>query len=308
MSEDLEKISGYSSIEFKANQVVEGFLTGLHKSPFHGFSVEFADTRAYNTGESTRHIDWKLFARTDKLFVKKYEEETNLRCLLVLDNSSSMCFPLEKKGDFTNPNKLSFSIYACGAIISMLYKQRDAFGISLISNKIDYLSEIKSNFAHKRHVYTLLEQLMDKKTKDFPTDTKIDTIIHQLSEAIHRRSLVIIFTDLLSNSTEDDFIHSLQHLKHNKHEVILFHVIDKQKEEDLVFKNRPYRFIDIETKEEVKMNPTQIQQEYEQTMQDKFNKIHNACNQMQIDFVPCDINKDFSQILLPFFIKRTRMR
>ena len=309
MSEDLEKINGYSSIELISNQVVEGFLTGLHKSPFHGFSVEFADFRAYNTGESTRHIDWKLFARTDKLFIKKYEEETNLRCLLVIDNSSSMCFPLDKKGDFKNPNKLSFAIYASGAIISMIYKQRDAFGISLISDKIDYISEIKSNFAHKRYIYTLLEQLLDKKHKSFPNKTHIDTILHQLSEQIHRRSLVIIFSDLLSNETTDeDFIHSLQHLKHNKHEVIVFHTIDSMKEENLDFKNRPYKFVDIETNEQIKLNPIQIREEYSKFMEQKFKKIHNACNQLKIDFVECDINKDFSQVLLPYFLKRTRLK
>lgn len=309
MIQNLEKIS-YSSIELRAKQVVEGFLSGLHKSPFHGYSVEFADYRAYNTGESTRFIDWKLFARTDKLFIKNYQQETNLRCMIALDNSLSMCFPFDKKQiSFTNPNKITFSVYAAAAILQMLYKQRDAFGLSLISDKIDYISEVKSSEVHKKHIFTLLEQLMQKDYKDFSQSTDLAPLLHRLATQIHKRSLVVIFTDLLSaeNQTEE-FIKSLQHLKFAKHEVILFHIFDKSLEENLQYKDRPYKFIDVETKQELKVNPSEIRGKYQQLIKDNFSKIHSACDDMQIDYVECDINKGLDQILIPYFNKRIRMR
>ena len=306
----LEQISGYSSIELKAKQVVEGFLSGLHKSPFHGYSVEFADYRAYNTGESTRFVDWKLYARTDKLFIKNYQQETNLRCMIALDNSLSMCFPFDKKQvSFNNPNKITFCIYAAAVILQMLYKQRDAFGLSLISDKIDYISEVKSSEVHKKHIFTLLEQLMNKPYKEFPQSTDTAPLLHILANQIHKRSLVVIFTDLLSTDTQDEgFIKALQHLKFAKHEVILFHVLDKSLEENLQYKDRPYKFIDAETKEELKVNPSEIRDKYQSLMADKFAKIHSACNDMQIDYVECDINKGFDQILIHYFYKRIRMR
>lgn len=289
---------------------MEGFLTGLHKSPFHGFSVEFADYRAYNIGESTRYIDWKLFARTDKLFVKNYEQETNLRCLLVIDNSASMSFPFDKKNlSLDNPNKLIFSVESAAALVAMLYKQRDAFGLSLVSDKIDFISEIKSNFAHKKYVYTLLEQLCDKKKEEFPTQTKLSPLIHQLAEQVHKRSLVVIFSDLLGEENdEQELIKSLQHLRYNQHEVILFHTIDKKLEQNFLYSNRPYKFKDVETGEEYKLNPSDIRSAYQEKMQKRFENIHTACNNIRTDYVECDINKSLDQVLMPYFLKRIRLK
>ena len=133
---DRRKFQQLSKLEFMAKQAVEGFITGMHKSPFHGFSVEFAEHKLYNTGESTRHIDWKLYARSEKLFVKRYEEETNLRCHLVIDHSSSMYFPAGVKADSDNLNKLKFSIYASAAMIELFRRQRDAVGLSLFSDTV----------------------------------------------------------------------------------------------------------------------------------------------------------------------------
>ncbi len=306
---NLENIS-YGQIELRAKQVVEGFLSGLHRSPFRGFSVEFADYRAYNTGESTRFIDWRLFARTDKLFLKNYQQETNLRCTVVMDNSASMCFPFDKKSvSFDNPNKITFATYSAAALINMLYKQRDAFSLALLSDRIDYISEVRSTYAHKKHIFTLLERLMQKDYKTFPKNTDLAPLLHQMATQIHKRSLIIIFTDLLSaNENIDEFIKSLQHLKFAKHEILLFHVFDKTLEENLQYKNRPYRFIDIETNEELKVNPSEIREEYMRIMHDNFSKICSACNDMHIDYIECDINKGFDQILVPYFYKRIRLR
>ena len=187
MSDKIESIIGYPSLELVTNQVVEGFITGLHKSPFHGFSVEFAEHRLYNSGESTKNIDWKLYGRTDKLFVKKYEEETNLRCLLVVDNSSSMFFPTHKEPSFSNPNKITFAAYASGVLIQMLSRQRDAYGISLISDKIDLITEIKSNFGHKKQMFTLLEGLLKPYDKETKLQTNISPLLHQLAMQVHKR-------------------------------------------------------------------------------------------------------------------------
>ena len=308
MSEELRDKSLYNSIDFKTTQIVEGFMTGFHKSPFHGFSVEFAEHRLYNTGESTKHIDWRLYARTDKLFVKRFEEETNLRTMFVLDSSSSMFFPYNKTQKEEKNNKFSFSVYACGVIMQILYKQRDAFGLSFISKEIDYISPIKTNLAHKQYLFTLLENKIKTK-ENLSQITCINKALHSLSEQIHRRSLFIIFTDLFSDSfSAEELIDSLRHLKHNKHEVILFHVFDNQKEVNFDYKMGYYRFIDVESGEELKINPEEIRNQYTDAIKQRLDLIRSECNKLKIDFVQADINKGFDQILFPFLIKRSKLK
>lgn len=308
MSEELRDKSLYNSIDFKTTQIVEGFMTGFHKSPFHGFSVEFAEHRLYNTGESTKHIDWRLYARTDKLFVKRFEEETNLRAMFVLDSSSSMFFPYNKTQKEEKNNKFSFSVYACGVIMQILYKQRDAFGLSFISKEIDYISPIKTNLAHKQYLFTLLENKIKTK-ENLSQITCINKALHSLSEQIHRRSLFIIFTDLFSDSfSAEELIDSLRHLKHNKHEVILFHVFDNQKEVNFDYKMGYYRFIDVESGEELKINPEEIRDQYTDAIKQRLDLIRSECNKLKIDFVQADINKGFDQILFPFLIKRSKLK
>jgi uncharacterized protein (DUF58 family) len=308
MSEELRDKSLYNSIDFKTTQIVEGFMTGFHKSPFHGFSVEFAEHRLYNTGESTKHIDWRLYARTDKLFVKRFEEETNLRAMFVLDSSSSMFFPYKESSKIEESNKFSFSIYACGVIMQILYKQRDAFGLSFVAENIDYLSPIRTNLAHKQYLFTLLENKIKQDNK-LSKITCLDKALHSLSEQIHRRSLFIIFTDLFSDSfSAEQLIDSLRHLKHNKHEVILFHVFDEDKEINLDYKQGYYRFIDVENKMELKITIEDIKKQYTQAIKDRLELIKSECNKLRVDFVAADINKGFDQILFPFLIKRSKLK
>ncbi|KAA3651302.1 MAG: DUF58 domain-containing protein [Bacteroidetes bacterium] len=299
-----KELQAYSHLELLAKQVVEGFITGLHKSPFHGFSVEFAEHRLYNTGESTRHLDWKLFAKTDKLFVKRYEEETNLRCRVILDISSSMYFPEElEKGQH---NKMFFSVYAAAALVELLKKQRDAYGLSLFSQEVELHTEAKSNSAHQRLIFAELEKLLEKEIPNKRTSAV--EALHSISDRIHKRSLVVIFSDMLDNSErEDDLISALQHLKHNKHEVILFHVVDNSKELNFEFENRPYKFVDMESGEEVKLNPNEVKEYYVQQMQDKKAELKLKCGQYGIEFIEADISKGFNQILLPFLVKRKKM-
>jgi uncharacterized protein (DUF58 family) len=299
-----KELQAYSHLELLAKQVVEGFITGLHKSPFHGFSVEFAEHRLYNSGESTRHMDWKLYAKTDKLFVKRYEEETNLRCRIILDVSSSMYFPEElEKGML---NKMGFSVYAAAAMVELLKKQRDAYGVSMFSESVEVHTEAKSNAAHQRLVYSELEKLLEKEEPNKQTSA-VDAI-HSISDRINKRSLVVIFSDMLDNSDrEGELLSALQHLKHNKHEVILFHVVDHSKELDFEFENRPYRFVDMESGEEVKLNPNDVKDLYVKEMREKEAELRLKCGQYGIDFVEADISKGFNQVLLPFLVKRKKL-
>ena len=299
-----KELQAYTHLELLAKQVVEGFITGLHKSPFHGFSVEFAEHRLYNSGESTRHLDWKLYAKTDKLFVKRYEEETNLRCRIVLDVSSSMYFPEDrKKGEL---NKLAFSIYAAAALVELLKKQRDAYGLSTFSSSIETHTQAKSNATHMRLVYAELEKLLDQQSSG--KQTSAVESLHHIAEMIHKRSLIIIFSDMMDNSErEEELLSALQHMKHNKHEVILFHVVDQAKELDFEFENRPYRFVDMESGEEVKLNTNEVKELYVKEMRKREKELKLKCGQYGIDFVEADIAKGFHQILLPFLSKRKRL-
>jgi uncharacterized protein (DUF58 family) len=301
-----QQVQALSHLELLARQVVEGFITGLHKSPFHGFSVEFAEHRLYNTGESTRHIDWKLFGRTDKLFIKRYEEETNLRCQLVIDNSSSMHYPhFPARSKLLN--KINFSVHCAAAIVYMMKQQRDAVGLSVFSDKIDLQTAVRSHMAHHKLLFARLEELLDKE-EDVMRKTSAAESIHHISESIHKRSLVIIFSDMFDNMSEQDSLFkSLQHLKHNKHEVVLFHVTDKKHELDFQFENRPYRFVDVETGEEVKVHSNQVREKYLEAIDNYKKVLLNKCAQYKIDFVESDIAEGYNPVLLAYLLKREKM-
>ena len=305
---DRNRLTQFGSLEFLARQIVEGFITGLHKSPFHGFSVEFAEHRLYNTGEPIRHIDWKLYGRTEKLFVKRYEEETNLRCQLVIDQSSSMCFPVRQKIDFEHPNKLFFSVYAAASLMELMRRQRDAVGLDLFDETIAFHEAAKSSAVHNKLVYSQLESLIANYDKTQKKTTSTTQCLHQIAEMTHRRSLVVIFTDLLDSLDDyNQLFEALEHLKFNKHEVILFHVYDGDLEQNLDFENRPYRFVDLETGDMLKLNPVEVQQRYRQLMAERKEAVLKHCYQYQIDYVEADINKDYNQILTSYLIKRSKM-
>lgn len=303
------EVQQFSHLELLARQVVEGFITGLHKSPFHGFSVEFAEHRLYNTGESTRHIDWRLFGRSDKLFVKRYEEETNLRCQLVIDNSSSMHFPEAVKGDKNFLNKISFSIHAAAAMIYMLRQQRDAVGLNVFSDRSELSTPAKSSSVHHKYLFNELEKLLLKNDERQKRTTSAAKVLHEIAEAVHKRSLVVIFSDMMETSFEkrDELFAALQHLRHNKHEVILFHVVDKRKEEEFEFDNRPYLFVDVETGEEVKVHSSEVKDHYVNSMSAYKHELKARCAQYRIDFVEADIHEGYRQVLLPYLLKRERM-
>lgn len=298
---DINQLKEYANIELLARQLVEGFITGLHKSPYHGFSVEFAEHRLYNYGESTRHIDWKVYAKTDRLYTKRYEEETNLRCYIVLDTSSSMYYPKPAHG------KIKFSILAGAALSFLLQKQRDAVGLFTFSESIDFQSEAKSTSSHVHNLLRKYQQLFEQPPVHQKTNTA--QVLHEVADKIPKRSLVIIFSDMLQNDTnQEDVFSALQHLKHNKHEVLLFHVNDKQTELRFDFEDRPYRFEDLETGQVVKLTPTEIKKAYAENMEEVFKNIFLKCSQLKIDFVDADIQGGFDKILSTYLAKRAKMR
>ncbi len=300
-----EKYQNLTHLEFLAKQVVEGFITGLHKSPFHGFSVEFAEHRLYNTGESTRHIDWKLYARTDKLFVKRYEEETNLRCRILLDISSSMRYP-EPTGDDSH-SKLTFGVYVAAALTEMMRRQRDAVGLSTFSDRVHLHAPAKSTMAHHKFLFQEMEKIMAEDNPPAVT-TSAANALDEIAERIPRRSLVVVLSDMFDNATDSETLFSsLQHLKFNKHEVILVHITDKRTELDFNFENRPYTFIDTETGEQVKAHPNEIRETYLTQIQKFTEDLSLRCGQYGIDFVPADISEGFNTVLLRYLVKRSKM-
>lgn len=303
---DIEYFPEFDNLEIIAKQVVEGFITGLHKSPFHGFSVEFAEHRLYNKGESTKHIDWKLYARTEKLFVKKYEEETNLRCQLVLDTSSSMLFPK----DNSLFNKLVFSVYSAAALAYLLRRQRDAVGLSCFDNEIAFHSEARLSRVHLQVIYNKLRTYLTTDIIGLNKKTNTAEVLHNLAEIMPKRSLVAIFSDMFTQDPEDDYkslFSALQHLKYNKHEVILFHVTDKKHEIEFEFSNRPYKFVDMESGLQVKLNPNEIRDYYVSKTEEFHKELKLRCGQYKIDIIDADIREDFSHVLNAYLIKRAKL-
>ena len=305
---DTGRLQEFAPLELIARQVVEGFIIGLHKSPFHGFSVEFAEHRLYNSGEPTRHIDWKLYGRTDRLYVKRFEEETNLRCHLILDFSSSMYYPKIDNPGLENPDKITFSVYAAAALLYMLKKQRDAFGLSLFSDTIHTHIAPRSSSVHHKYLLTELSKLLESGPEKEKRTTGAASILHQLADSLHKRSLVVIFSDMMESQGDPDVVFSaLQHLKHNKHEVILFHTVDRGSEIDFAFSNRPYRFVDLETGEDIKLLPGEVRNEYVKRMGRFSRELELRCGQYGIDFVEADVKNGFRQILLPYLLKREKL-
>jgi uncharacterized protein (DUF58 family) len=307
---DQSQISRYKSLDFFARQVVEGFITGRHRSPFHGFSVEFSDYRQYNTGESTRNIDWHLYGRTDRLYVKQFEEETNLRCQLLIDHSSSMLFPLEGQGNIEHPNKLTFSVYAAAVLTELLHRQRDAFGLTVLSDGIETTTPVRSNITHQRYLLGLLDTLL--KPVPHPADerrgTSLADAIHLTAEQLHRRSLVVLFTDAFVRENErETLFDALRHLRHNKHEVILFHTFDRAHELQLDYDARPHEFIDLESGRRLRLQPTEIADAYRLRMDRDQAELQRRATQYRIDYVPVDVAMGFHQVMLPFLLKRSKL-
>jgi uncharacterized protein (DUF58 family) len=296
------KSSEIKNLDLLAKQVVEGFITGMHKSPFHGFSVEFSEHKLYNNGESTRHIDWKLFAKTEKLYTKKYEEETNLRCHIIIDNSASMHYPNVKNQNLDSLNKVSFSVVAAASLMEILKRQRDAVGLSIYSDSYEYYAPEKGSERHRKMLLHQLEQLLTTTSK---ATTETYKYLHEIAEKMHRRSLIFLFTDMFQTSKDDEALfEALRHLKYNKHEVVLFHTYDGKRELNFNFDNSPKKFVDVETGAEVNIYIENVQEKYKNSVGNYFKELRNKCLQYKIDYVPVDIHLGFNQVLTNYLIKR----
>lgn len=303
LQSELNKASLFQNLELLANQVVEGFISGIHKSPFHGFSAEFAEHKIYNNGESTKHIDWKLYAKTDKLYTKRYEEETNLRCHMILDNSASMYYPEVKNPGIDNLNKIGFGVLAIAALMNILKRQRDAVGLSVYSDSYNFYSSEKGS---ERHHQMLLSKLSEIGLDSKPASrTETYTYLHLIAEKIKRRSLIFLFTDMFQTETDDDkLFDALRHLKYNKHEVVLFHLIDKDKELHFNFENTPKRFLDVETGEYIDLYSDTIKDAYKKYVDNYFAALKLKCAQYKIKYVDVNVKADFSLVLNTYMVER----
>ncbi len=302
IEEQKEIISGFKHLELLANQVVEGFISGMHKSPFHGFSAEFAEHKIYNSGESTKHIDWKLFAKTDRLYTKRFEEETNLRCHLIIDNSSSMHFPKLKSDQPFYESKIGFSVLASAVLMNLLKKQRDAVGLSVFSDSYEYYAPEKGSDRHHRMLLNQLENLLEN--SKIPKNTDTITYLHLIAEKMHRRSMIVLFTDMFQEGNQEQLFNALQHLKHNKHKVVVFHVIDEKTELNFNFDNTPRKFIDVESGEIINLYAENIKEEYEKNVSDYFKKLSLTCAQNKIKYVPVNVGANFEKILTTYLVEK----
>ncbi|WP_029034063.1 DUF58 domain-containing protein [Salinimicrobium terrae] len=305
LEQEIHKVGGFLNLELLATQIVEGFISGLHKSPFHGFSSEFAEHKVYNQGESTRHIDWKLFAKTDKLYTKRYEEETNLRCHLILDNSASMHFPEMKGQSLQNLNKVGFSVLASACLMQILKKQRDAIGLSIYSDRYEYYAPEKGSERHRRMLLHVLEETLSQPKNK--TETSTYTYLHQIAEKIKRRSLIFFFSDMFQDEVEEEkLFEALRHLKFNKHELVLFHVLDKEKEYNFNFGEDPQRFTDVETGEKMDLYADNVKENYQKQVEAYFDNLKLKCAQYGIKYVQADINASFNKILSTYLVERQK--
>ncbi|WP_375323397.1 DUF58 domain-containing protein [Flagellimonas sp. GZD32] len=302
---ELHKAQLFQNLELLANQIVEGFISGIHKSPFHGFSAEFAEHKIYNPGESTRHIDWKLFAKTDRLYTKRFEDETNLRCHMILDNSASMYYPEVKNPSIENLNKIGFGILAIATLMQVLKKQRDAVGLSIYSDNYDFHSSEKNSERHFQMLYSKLNEVASHQNPS--STTKTYTYLHQIAEKIHRRSMIFLFTDMFQTETEEaKLFEALRHLKYNKHAVVLFHLLDYEHELNFDFDNAPKRFVDVETGAHVDLYADSIKKAYAEKVNQYQEELKLKCAQYRIKYVGVDIKSDFSQVLNSFMIERQK--
>lgn len=295
-----EILSQIKGLELKAKKIIEGFIAGLHKSPYHGFSVEFAEHRPYNRGDDFKHIDWKVYAKKERFYVKQYEEETNLRCFLVLDTSSSMYF--KHKSQWT---KLEYSAYLAAAMAYLMQGQRDAVGFASYADTLRTILPAKGTRRHLRRIFLEIEPYLTINKGDF---TASAAALHELAERIHQRSLVVIFTDLFENiETYDELISALKHLRHRKHEILLFNITEHYTELNLNLEYERYLLEDLESGEQLEISPAQVAQDYRAKVTMYLQRFKQACNEFQIDFECVSTEQPFSEALIHYLKKRSRL-
>ncbi len=298
-----ELLSQMAPLELKARQIVEGFIAGLHKSPYYGFSVEFAEHRPYNPGDELKHIDWKVYAKTERYYVKQYEEETNLRAYVMLDTSSSMLYKFHS--DWT---KLRYGIHYAAALMHLMHRQRDATGFIPFDQEIRQFIPAKSSYSHLRMIFTEMEKMLEEESADQQRKTATAQVIHEVAERLNHRSLVIILSDLFENvSQHEELLSSLKHLRHRNHEVLLFNVLEEQSERELDLPDRKFRLQDMETGEQMEVIPSQVREDYQRKVAEYTHQFKMACSEASIDYEQLDTQGDFDRSLLAYLNKRKRL-
>ncbi|MGQ9707444.1 MAG: DUF58 domain-containing protein [bacterium] len=287
----VELIAKLKGIDLKARLVVEGFLAGLHRSPYKGFSVEFAEHRQYMPGDELKRIDWRVYGRTDRFFIREYQEETNLRAYLVLDASGSMSYSTGRT------SKLDYARWLAASLAYLLNRQKDSTGLVIFSDKIDRYIPPRATASHLRILFRELEN-----TKP-GGDTNISRTLHQLAERIKRRGLVIILSDLWDNDTE--ILFALRHFRARKHELLLFHIFHPD-EQNLDFA-RPLVLRDLETKEELTVDPRPLQAQYRTSFTRRCQGFRRGCSEARIDYQPITTTTPFDQALLAYLEHRRRL-
>jgi len=281
-----------NSLELRARLVVEGFMVGLHKSPYHGFSVEFTQHRPYMQGDGLKDVDWKVYGKTEKFYIKQYEEETNLRSYILLDVSKSMQF-----SSGNNVTKLEYASTLAAALSYLMMKQQDAFGLTLYSDRIVQYLPPK---ATKSYLQQILKSLVSVTASD---TTNTASCLNSVAEKIQRRGLVIIISDLFDDI--ESVISALKHFSYQKNDVIVFQILDPI-ERNFAF-GRDAIFKDMESEEELTTQPYQIQKAYKLAMEEFINKIKSECLNSKIDFNNIDTSTPFDKALMSYIQKRKRL-
>jgi uncharacterized protein (DUF58 family) len=280
-------------MELKARLIVEGFIAGMHRSPYHGFSVEFAEYRQYMQGDNLRYLDWKAFGKTDRFYMKVFEEETNLKSTILLDKSGSMGFTSRED----RVDKLTYGSLLAASIAFLLIRQQDAVGLALFDDQIQALLPHRSV---RKHLWFLLENL-DRVEPG--AQTRISPALHYIAERIRRRGLIILISDLMDDP--DKVLLGLKHFRHRKHEIIVFHVLDPR-ELDLDYRDE-VEFRDLETERRVRVEPQFLRREYAERVQEWLTKLDRGCKGHQIDYNLLRTDTPFDQALTAFVNKRFRM-
>ena len=286
-----ETVALLNSMSLRARLVVEGYIIGHHRSPYHGFSVEFAEHRSYGPGDEIKHIDWKLFGKTDRLYVKRYEEETNLRAHIILDTSKSMLY------SSAQVSKLSYANSLAASLSYLMINQQDAVGIAKFSEKIDTFIPPK---ARPSHLNLILSQLDDK---DSGNDTQIGMVLHELADRIKKRGMVILISDLLDKP--ENIMKGLKHFRHQNQEVIVFHIQDR-KESEFDFDTRT-KFFDMETGEEIVTEPWHIRSNYNELISKLESNYKSNCRENLIDYVPLFTDQSLDIGITEYLIKRSKL-
>ena len=286
-----ETVALLNSMSLRARLVVEGYIIGHHRSPYHGFSVEFAEHRSYGPGDEIKHIDWKLFGKTDRLYVKRYEEETNLRAHIILDTSKSMLY------SSAEVSKLSYANSLAASLSYLMINQQDAVGIAKFSEKIDTFIPPK---ARPSHLNLILSQLDDK---DSGNDTQIGMVLHELADRIKKRGMIILISDLLDKP--ENIMKGLKHFRHQNQEVIVFHIQDR-KESEFDFEART-KFFDMETGEEIVTEPWHIRSNYNELVSKLESNYKSNCRENLIDYVPLFTDQSLDIGITEYLIKRSKL-